>query len=83
MSAALKDPSMEFELLKPIPHKRRVIPHLPSSGNKPVTIEEEELVPSALVKFKAIETDCSVFIGLINELLEASEPLKPEAAAPY
>ncbi|KAF2534198.1 hypothetical protein F2Q70_00031653 [Brassica cretica] len=37
--------------------------------------EDEELVPSALIKFRPIETASLVYTGLCNELLEISEPL--------
>ncbi|XP_044490473.1 plant UBX domain-containing protein 2 [Mangifera indica] len=73
VSSALKEPSLEFELLHPVLIKRRVIP---SAGQKPTTLEEEDLVPSALIKFKPTETDSVVFIGLCNELLEIIEPLE-------
>ncbi|KAJ0095669.1 hypothetical protein Patl1_15504 [Pistacia atlantica] len=73
VSLALKEPSLEFELLHPVLIKRRVIP---AAGQKPTTLEEEDLVPSALVKFKPIETDSVVFTGLCNELLEIIEPLE-------
>ncbi|XP_042444900.1 plant UBX domain-containing protein 2-like [Zingiber officinale] len=79
VSSALKDPTLEFELLRPAVPKLRVIPHFPKPGAKS-TLEEEELVPSALLKFKPAETEASVFTGLTNELLEASEPLTSEAA---
>lgn len=75
VSSALKEQSLEFELLHPVLVKRRVIPQLPAAGQRAVTLEDEELVPSALIKFRPIETDSVVFIGLRNELLEISEPL--------
>ncbi|CAA7043685.1 unnamed protein product [Microthlaspi erraticum] len=75
VSSALKEPSLEFELLDPVLVKRRVIPHTPAPGQKPITLEDEELVPSALIRFRPIETDSLVFTGLCNELLEISEPL--------
>ncbi|KAJ0240499.1 Plant UBX domain-containing protein 2 [Hirschfeldia incana] len=75
VSSALKEPSLQFELLDPVLVKRRVIPHTPASGQKPRTLEDEELVPSALIKFRPIETDSLVYTGLCNELLEISEPL--------
>lgn len=72
----MKEPCLEFELLSPAVAKLRVIPCFTTVGDKrPPTLEEERLVPSALVKFKPIETDSIVFTGLTNELLEASEPL--------
>ncbi|KAL0372743.1 UNVERIFIED_CONTAM: Plant UBX domain-containing protein 2 [Sesamum calycinum] len=80
VSAALKDPSLEFDLLHPVLIKRRVIPRFPAAGQRPVTLEEEDLVPSALIKFKPIETDDVVFTGLCNELLEISEPLESGSA---
>lgn len=70
VSSALKDPSLEFDLLHPVAIKRRVIPHFPTT-----TLEEEDLVPSALIKFRPKETDSVVFTGLSNKLLEISEPL--------
>ncbi|CAA0353537.1 unnamed protein product [Arabidopsis thaliana] len=75
VSSALKEPSLQFELLDPVLVKRRVIPHTPAPGQKPITLEDEELVPSALIRFRPIETDSLVFTGLRNELLEISEPL--------
>ncbi|GAB2296949.1 hypothetical protein Dimus_031052 [Dionaea muscipula] len=77
VSSALKQPGMEFELINPVPFKRRVIPCFPdkAAGEKAATLEEEELVPSALIKFKPVETDSLVFTGLRNELLETSELL--------
>ncbi|XWS22869.1 hypothetical protein CRYUN_Cryun29cG0073100 [Craigia yunnanensis] len=75
VSSALKEPCLEFELLDPILVKRRVIPSFPAAGEKARTLEEEDLVPSALIKFKPNETNSVVFTGLSNELLEISEPL--------
>ncbi|KAK9935447.1 hypothetical protein M0R45_022550 [Rubus argutus] len=75
VSLALKEPCLEFELLNLVAIKRRVIPHSPAAGERAATLADEELVPSALVKFKPIETDSIVFTGLCNELLEISEPL--------
>lgn len=75
VSSALKEPSLQFELLHPVVIKRRVIPHFPAAGGKAITLDEEDLVPSALVKFKPIETDSVLFTGLCNELLQISEPL--------
>ncbi|KAK9713551.1 hypothetical protein RND81_06G034600 [Saponaria officinalis] len=75
VSSALKQQGLEFELIHPIPLKRRVIPCFPKAGERVSMLEDEDLVPSALVKFKPIETDDMVFTGLTNELLEISEPL--------
>ncbi|XP_027342574.1 plant UBX domain-containing protein 2 [Abrus precatorius] len=75
VSSALKEPGLEFELMHPVLVQRRVIPHFPKAGENARTIEEEDLVPSALIKFKPMETDSVVFSGLKNELLEISEPL--------
>ncbi|KAL4318700.1 hypothetical protein GQ457_18G023220 [Hibiscus cannabinus] len=75
VSSSLKEPSLEFELLDPVLVKRRVIPSYPAAGQKPRTLDDEDLVPSALIKFKPFETDSVVFTGLSNELLEMSEPL--------
>ncbi|XVF02894.1 hypothetical protein REPUB_Repub04eG0214200 [Reevesia pubescens] len=75
VSSSLKEPCLEFELLDPVLVKRRVIPSFPAGREKARTLEEEDLVPSALTKFKPIETDSIVFTGLCNELLEISEPL--------
>lgn len=76
VSSSLKQQGLEFELVHPIPIKRRVIPCFPATGEKASTLDDEDLVPSALVKFKPIETDSMVFTGLRNELLEISEPLE-------
>ncbi|KAF5750127.1 putative Plant UBX domain-containing protein 2 [Tripterygium wilfordii] len=80
VSLALKEPCLEFELLHPVAVKRRVIPHFPANGEKATTLDEEDLVPSALIKFSPIETDLIVFTGLCNELLEISEPLVSSSA---
>ncbi|KAK9063666.1 hypothetical protein SSX86_017537 [Deinandra increscens subsp. villosa] len=77
VSSSLKDPSLAFELLHPVVIKRRVIPNF---GERVVTLEEEDLVPSALIKFRPKETDSVVFTGLCNELLEIMEPLVSESA---
>ncbi|CAA3026921.1 plant UBX domain-containing 2 [Olea europaea subsp. europaea] len=82
VSCALKEPSLEFELLHPVLIKRRVIPHFSAPGGRNVTLEEEDLVPAALIKFKPIETDAVVFTGLCNELLEIIEPLNTDSAVP-
>ncbi|KAL2342451.1 hypothetical protein Fmac_003736 [Flemingia macrophylla] len=75
VSSALKEQGLEFDLMHPVLVQRRVIPHFPKAGENTKTIEEEDLVPSALIKFKPLETDSVVFTGLKNELLEISEPL--------
>ncbi|CAO2830936.1 unnamed protein product [Amaranthus hypochondriacus] len=75
VSSALKQEGLEFELVHPIPVKRRVIPCFPATGERASMLEEEDLVPSALVKFRPHETDSMVFTGLRNELLEISEPM--------
>ncbi|KAL8218697.1 hypothetical protein R6Q57_022070 [Mikania cordata] len=77
VSSSLKDPSLEFELLHPVVIKRHVIP---SFGERVVTLEDEDLVPSALIKFRPKETDSVVFTGLCNELLQIMEPLVSESA---
>jgi UBX domain-containing protein 6 len=71
---------LEFELLHPVVVKRRVIPHFPATGQTAATLDDEDLVPSALVKFKPIETDSVVFTGLSNDLLEIIEPLVIDSA---
>ncbi|XP_020221606.1 plant UBX domain-containing protein 2 [Cajanus cajan] len=75
VSSSLKEPGLEFDLMHPVLVQRRVIPRFPKAGENAKTIEEEDLVPSALIKFKPLETDSVVFTGLKNELLEISEPL--------
>lgn len=75
VSSSLKEPSLEFELLRPAIPKLRAIPRFPRPGDKAPTLEDEDLVPSALLKFRPVETQSVVFTGLTNELLEASEPL--------
>ncbi|CAI9096737.1 OLC1v1032946C1 [Oldenlandia corymbosa var. corymbosa] len=81
VSSALKEPSLEFDLRHPVLIKRRVIPRFPEAGKKVPTLEEEDLVPAALIKFRPIETDSVVFTGLRSELLETCEPLVPDSAA--
>ncbi|KAH7836083.1 hypothetical protein Vadar_032532 [Vaccinium darrowii] len=75
VSLALKEPSLEFELINPVAIKRRLIPHFPATGERAITLDEEDLVPSALIKFRPLETDSTVFTGLCNKLLESMEPL--------
>ncbi|MED6180513.1 hypothetical protein PIB30_011030 [Stylosanthes scabra] len=75
VSSALKQPALEFELMHPIVVQRRAIPRFGKAGENSKTLEDEDLVPSALIKFKPLETDSVVFTGLKNELLEMSEPL--------
>ncbi|KAF1874509.1 hypothetical protein Lal_00029936 [Lupinus albus] len=64
-----------YELIHLVLVQRRIIPRFPKAGEKAKTIEEEDMVPSALVKFKPLETYSVVFTSLRNELLEISEPL--------
>ncbi|XP_068662702.1 plant UBX domain-containing protein 2 isoform X1 [Aristolochia californica] len=76
VSSALKESCLEFELLQPAMPRRRVVPRFPRAGEKTVpTFEDEDLVPSALVTFKPMETDTVLFTGLCNKLLEICEPL--------
>ncbi|KAH6773903.1 plant UBX domain-containing protein 2 [Perilla frutescens var. frutescens] len=82
VSNALKDPSLEFELLHPVLVKRRVLPHFPAAGERAITLEDEDLVPAALIKFRPIETEDAVFTGLSNELLQISEPFVSGSAVP-
>ncbi|XP_050275487.1 plant UBX domain-containing protein 2 isoform X1 [Quercus robur] len=82
VGSALKEPKLEFELLHPVVVKRRVIPHFPAAGETAITLEDEDLVPSALIKFRPIETDSVVFTGLCNDLLEICEPLVNDSAVP-
>lgn len=72
VSSSLKDPSLEFELWQPAVPRTRVIPRFPRPREGQPTLEGEDLVPAALVKFKPKETDSVVFTGLSNELLESS-----------
>ncbi|XP_072973717.1 plant UBX domain-containing protein 2 [Typha angustifolia] len=75
VSSALKEPSLEFDLLHPALPKVRLVPRHPRAGGRIPTLEEEDLVPSALLRFKPLETDSVPFTGLANGLLEIIEPL--------
>ncbi|KAL1365862.1 hypothetical protein HN51_013817 [Arachis hypogaea] len=75
VSSALKQPGLEFELMHPVVVRRQAIPRFAKAGENSKTLEDEDLVPSALIKFKPLETDSVVFTGLKNELLQISEPL--------
>ncbi|PKA61443.1 hypothetical protein AXF42_Ash014360 [Apostasia shenzhenica] len=75
VSSALKEDSLEFDLLSPAVPRVHVIPRFSGTVGRTPTLEEEKLVPSALIKFKPVETDSIVFTGLANELLEIIEPL--------
>ncbi|KAM3275240.1 hypothetical protein ACQJBY_043915 [Aegilops geniculata] len=72
---ALKQPGLEFDLICPAVPRSRVLPHSPNTGERARTLQDEGLAPSALLKFKPNETDSVVFTGLLDKLLEASEPL--------
>ncbi|KAM0881002.1 hypothetical protein ACQ4PT_033210 [Festuca glaucescens] len=74
VTSALKQPSLEFDLICPGFPRSRVLPHSPNVGERARTLQDEDLVPSALLKFKPNETDSVVFTGLLDNLLEASEP---------
>lgn len=65
---------MEFDLICPAGPRTRVIPPFPKPGEQARTLRDEDLVPSARLTFKPKETDSVVFTGLLDELLEASEP---------
>ncbi|XP_031493090.1 plant UBX domain-containing protein 2 [Nymphaea colorata] len=75
VSSCLKEPSLEFELLQPAVPRSRLVPKVANANGRTPTLEEEDLIPATLVKFKPIETDSILFTGLRNELLEIIEPL--------
>ncbi|KAG0485565.1 hypothetical protein HPP92_009644 [Vanilla planifolia] len=75
VSSALKEPMLEFDLMSQAVPRARLIPRFAGADGRAPTLEEENLVPSALVKFKPHETDSIVFTGLADELLELFEPL--------
>ncbi|XP_078444437.1 plant UBX domain-containing protein 2 [Wolffia australiana] len=70
VGSSLKQPELEFELMRPALPRIRAIPRLSGSKGRPPTLEQEELVPSALIKFQPRETDSILFCGLANHLLE-------------
>ncbi|KAJ4710043.1 UBX domain-containing protein [Melia azedarach] len=76
VSSALKEPTLQYDLINPAAIKRRLVPRFPAPGQKATTLEEEDLVPSTLIKFRPIETDSAVFTGLSNEFLKIIEPLE-------
>ncbi|GER31075.1 UBX domain-containing protein [Striga asiatica] len=82
VSKALKDPSLEFSLQYTDLVKHQLIPRFPANAGKAPTLEDEDLVPAALIKFRLIEADEIVFTGLCNELLLISEPLVLGSAVP-
>ncbi|KAE8664675.1 Laccase-12/13 [Hibiscus syriacus] len=45
-------------------------------GNWTKTLDDEDLVPSTLIKFKPTETDSIIFTGLLNEVLEMTTLLR-------
>ncbi|KAK8933670.1 hypothetical protein KSP39_PZI015439 [Platanthera zijinensis] len=75
VSSSLKEANLEFELLSPAVPRVQPIPRFPGADGRTPTLEEENLVPSALVKFKPVETDSVAFTGLADEILERIEPL--------
>lgn len=75
VSSSLKEANLEFELLSPAVPRVQPIRRFPGADGRTPTLEEENLVPSALVKFKPVETDSVAFTGLADEILERIEPL--------
>uniref|UniRef100_A0A0E0M0Z8 UBX domain-containing protein n=1 Tax=Oryza punctata TaxID=4537 RepID=A0A0E0M0Z8_ORYPU len=71
-ASALKQPSLEFDLICPAGPRTRVIPPFPKPGERARTLLDEDLVPSARLTFKPKETDSVVFTGLLDELLETN-----------
>uniref|UniRef100_A0A0D9XDI9 Uncharacterized protein n=1 Tax=Leersia perrieri TaxID=77586 RepID=A0A0D9XDI9_9ORYZ len=81
-ASALKQPSLEFDLICPAGPKTRVISPFPRPGERARTLQDEDLVPSARLNFRPKETDSIVFTGLLSELLEASEPFTSAYSVP-
>ncbi|CAN6478661.1 unnamed protein product [Victoria cruziana] len=78
VSSCVKEPSLEFELIQPAVPRSRLVPRAENANGRTPTLEEEDLIPATLVKFKPIETDSMLFTGLRNELLEIIEPLSAD-----
>lgn len=82
VSTSLKEPNLEFELLSPAIPRVHTIPRFPGADGRTPTLEEESLVPSALIKFKPNETDSIAFTGLANGILELIEPFTDATPLP-
>eukprot|EP00271_Cylindrocystis_brebissonii_P006667 TRINITY_DN19433_c0_g1_i1.p1 TRINITY_DN19433_c0_g1~~TRINITY_DN19433_c0_g1_i1.p1 ORF type:complete len:641 (+),score=147.23 TRINITY_DN19433_c0_g1_i1:1024-2946(+) len=83
VAEALADPSQEFQLAHPIPLGRKspIIPSVAQGPRLPIpTLEDAELVPAALVKFRATDIGEGGYTGLRKDLLLAAQPL---TAGPY
>ncbi|KAI3946468.1 hypothetical protein MKX01_017684 [Papaver californicum] len=84
VSSSLKEPRLEFELWHHPPIlKRRPIPCFPEPGKTAPTLDEEDLIPTALVKFKPLETESIFFTGLSNECLEMITPLTSDTTVSF
>eukprot|EP00249_Psilotum_nudum_P014510 c24858_g1_i1 orf=476-2152(-) len=75
VSSALEDGSLEFELLFLATSKNPLIPCQSEVGMRVLTLEEADLVPTALVKFKPAANETKTFTGLRPDLMSRSVPL--------
>ncbi|MCL7030571.1 hypothetical protein MKW94_028103 [Papaver nudicaule] len=81
--SSLKEPRLEFELRHhpPFLKRRPGIPCFSGPGKTAPTLDEEDLVPAALVRFFPLETDSTCFTGLSDECLEMITQLTSDDTA--
>ena len=75
VSSALRNPATQFDLIAPILTKNQIIPSFSQGSIKVPTLEEANLVPATLVKFKCSESELLTFTGLHPDFLTMMEPL--------
>ncbi|RZC61463.1 hypothetical protein C5167_023224 [Papaver somniferum] len=84
VTSSLKEPRLKFELWHHPPIlKRQPIPCFSVPGKTAPTLDEEDLIPTALVKFKPLETESVFFTGLSNECLEMITPLTSDTTVSF
>ena len=71
----LLDPAQEFQLVHPFPTRNPYIPSIAAQSGVMPTLEEVELVPAALVKFKPSEFGPGGYTGLRKDLIIGAQSL--------
>ncbi|KAJ7525044.1 hypothetical protein O6H91_17G033800 [Diphasiastrum complanatum] len=75
VESTLANGGLEFELCHPLATRNSIIPNLPLLNGKCPTLEEADLVPTALLKFKPLQSETAGYCGLHPEYTAKSEPL--------
>lgn len=71
----LLDPSQEFQLVHPFPTRNPYIPSIAAQSGVMPTLEEVELVPAALVKFKPSDFGPGGYTGIRKDLIIGAQSL--------